>query len=52
MSNKFIQNILDKHFVRFTKFAVVGGSGTLVNLGLQYILKEFAGLDYKIASRK
>ena len=33
-------------FRRFFKFAVVGGSGVVVNLGLLWILTEFAGLFY------
>ncbi|PPD59007.1 glycosyltransferase [Dehalogenimonas etheniformans] len=34
---------------RIVKFVAVGGSGTLVNLGLLAILKEWAGLYYLVA---
>ena len=35
---------------RFLKFGVVGASGVVVNMGGLYILKEFAGVPYFIAS--
>jgi len=35
---------------RFLKFGVVGASGVVVNMGGLYVLKEFAGIPYFIAS--
>jgi dolichol-phosphate mannosyltransferase len=35
---------------RFIKFAVVGGSGIFVNLGILFVLVEIAGLDKKLAA--
>ena len=34
---------------RFIKFSIVGASGTLVNLGLLYLLVEFGGLNETVA---
>ncbi|APV44448.1 dolichol-phosphate mannosyltransferase [Dehalogenimonas formicexedens] len=36
-------------FRRIVKFVTVGGTGTLVNLGLLAVLKEWAGLHYLVA---
>jgi dolichol-phosphate mannosyltransferase len=35
---------------RLIKFAFVGGSGVVVNMGLLYLLTEFAGVRYFISS--
>ncbi len=35
---------------RFAKFGLVGASGVLVNSGLLYVLSEFGGVDYRLAS--
>lgn len=35
---------------RLLKFGVVGASGVVVNMGVLYALKEFAGIPYFIAS--
>lgn len=35
---------------RILKFGVVGASGVAVNMGCLYLLKEFAGLPYFVAS--
>ena len=35
---------------RILKFGVVGASGVIVNMGCLYLLKEFAGVPYFIAS--
>jgi dolichol-phosphate mannosyltransferase len=35
---------------RILKFGVVGASGVVVNMGCLYLLKEFAGVPYFIAS--
>jgi len=35
---------------RFTKFCLVGLSGVGVNMGLLWLLTEFGGLDYRLAS--
>lgn len=42
---------IKKHFLtaRMVKFAVVGASGVLVNMGLLYLLTEKALLDYRLA---
>ncbi len=37
-------------FRRFLKFAVVGGSGVIVNLGLLWFLKEVLGIYYLLAA--
>lgn len=36
--------------VRFLKFCLVGGSGVVVNMGLLYLLTEYAGLFYLVSS--
>ena len=36
--------------VRFIKFCLVGGSGTLLNMSLLWLLTEFAGLPYLISA--
>ncbi len=42
---------LDNDFLfRFPRFAMVGASGVIVNMGLLWILKSFIGLDVAIAS--
>lgn len=43
----FILNLLQK---RFIKFALVGSSGVIVNMGFLYILKEVARIDLKFSS--
>ena len=48
MANSFIQRLFRNHFKRFVKFGIVGGSGTVVNLGVQYLL-TLAGLHYIFA---
>jgi len=35
---------------RILKFGIVGGSGVLVNMGVLYVLTEFAEIPYYIAS--
>ncbi len=35
---------------RLLKFGVVGASGVVVNMGCLYLLKEFAGIPYFVAS--
>jgi putative flippase GtrA len=35
---------------RLVKFGIVGASGVFVNMGCLYLLKEFAGIPYFIAS--
>jgi len=35
---------------RFLKFGIVGASGVVVNMGGLYLLKEFAGIPYFVAS--
>ncbi len=35
---------------RLIKFGVVGASGVVVNMGCLYVLKEFAGIPYFVAS--
>jgi putative flippase GtrA len=35
---------------RFIKFGIVGASGIVVNMGVLYLLTEFAGVPYFIAS--
>ena len=35
---------------RLLKFGVVGASGVVVNMGCLYVLKEFAGIPYFVAS--
>ncbi len=36
--------------IRFVKFCIVGASGTLVNMGLLWLLTEFAGLPYLVSA--
>ena len=36
--------------VRFIKFCLVGGSGTLLNMGLLWLFTEFAGFPYLISA--
>ena len=36
--------------LRFVKFCLVGASGTLVNMGLLWLLTEFAGLPYLVSA--
>ena len=36
--------------IRFAKFCLVGGSGVLVNMGLLWLLTEFAGLFYLLSA--
>mgnify|MGYP005858084913 CR=1 FL=1 len=45
--NKFREHFLT---VRIVKFAIVGGLGILVNMGLLYIFTEAAKLNYKLSS--
>jgi dolichol-phosphate mannosyltransferase len=35
---------------RFIKFGIVGASGVVVNMGGLYVLKEYAGIPYFVAS--
>jgi dolichol-phosphate mannosyltransferase len=35
---------------RFVKFGIVGASGVVVNMGALFVLKEFAGVPYFVAS--
>lgn len=35
---------------RLIKFGIVGASGVVVNMGCLYVLKEFAGIPYFVAS--
>jgi putative flippase GtrA len=35
---------------RLVKFGIVGASGVLVNMGCLYVLKEFVGIPYFVAS--
>ena len=42
--------IAPERFEEFMKFAVVGGSGVLVNMGCFFLLTRYAGLDIEIAS--
>lgn len=37
-------------FEEFFKFAVVGGSGVIVNMGFFYVFTRIAGIDIKFAS--
>lgn len=39
-----------RELLRFGKFCLVGGSGVLVNMGLLFILTEFAGLYYLLSA--
>ena len=48
MANSFFQRLFKNHLKRFIKFGIVGGSGTLVNLGVQYLL-TLAGMHYIFA---
>ncbi|TSA27030.1 GtrA family protein [bacterium] len=48
MANSFFQRLFKNHLMRFIKFGIVGGSGTVVNLGVQYLL-TIAGLHYIFA---
>jgi len=45
---RFIQKKFD--LLRFIKFCLVGGTGTLINMGLLWLLTEFAGLPYLISA--
>ena len=45
-----IDRLKSRKFEEFFKFAVVGGSGVLVNMGLLYVLTRFLGLRLEIAS--
>ena len=51
---KFINSLIDRvgreRILEFLKFAVVGGSGVGVNMGLLYLLTRFFHLDVSIAS--
>ncbi len=44
------QNKLLSFPIRFLRFAIVGGSGVVVNMGILYILTEYAGLYYLLSS--
>lgn len=48
MKEKKIHHIFRNHVGRFVKFGIVGGSGTVVNLGVQYLL-TLIGLHYIVA---
>ncbi|MBN2017165.1 MAG: GtrA family protein [Candidatus Cloacimonetes bacterium] len=48
MTQSKIQIFLKNHLMRFIKFGIVGGSGTVVNLGIQYLL-TLAGMHYIFA---
>ena len=48
MADSFIQRLCKNHLKRFIKFGIVGGSGTVVNLGVQYLL-TLAGMNYIFA---
>jgi len=48
MANSFFQRFCKNHLKRFIKFGIVGGSGTVVNLGIQYLL-TLAGMYYIFA---
>jgi len=48
MADSFIQRLCKNHLKRFIKFGIVGGSGTVVNLGVQYLL-TLAGMHYIFA---
>ncbi|MCD6329909.1 MAG: GtrA family protein [Candidatus Cloacimonetes bacterium] len=48
MANSFFQRLRKNHLMRFIKFGIVGGSGTVVNLGVQYLL-TLAGMHYIFA---
>ena len=48
MANSFIKRLCKNHLKRFIKFGIVGGSGTVVNLGVQYLL-TLAGMHYIFA---
>jgi len=39
-----------RELARFAKFCLVGGSGVVVNMGLLWLLTEFAGLYYLLSS--
>lgn len=41
------ENILN---YRILKFAIVGGSGVVVNMGVLYLLTHYAKINYKISS--
>jgi dolichol-phosphate mannosyltransferase len=48
---KLVSYLRDSVFtVRFLKFGIVGASGILVNMGILYVLTEYASLKYFIAS--
>lgn len=49
---KHVYSLMDRRreLIRFIKFCVVGGSGVLVNMGLLWLLTEFAGLYYLLSS--
>lgn len=42
----FLQKIFKKHSKRLFKYALVGVSGTLINLSVLYLLTEFAHMWY------
>ena len=48
MANSFFQRLCKNHLKRFIKFGIVGGSGTVVNLGIQYLL-TLVGMYYIFA---
>jgi len=48
MKEKRVHRIFKNHVSRFVKFGIVGGSGTVVNLGVQYLL-TLIGLHYILA---
>lgn len=48
MANSFFQRLGKNHLKRFIKFGIVGGSGTVVNLEIQYLL-TLAGMYYIFA---
>jgi len=48
MANSFFQRLFKNHLKRFIKFGIVGGSGTVMNLGVQYLL-TIACLHYIFA---
>lgn len=48
MKESIFKKFYKNHLIRFIKFGIVGGSGTVVNLSIQYLL-TLAGMHYIFA---
>jgi dolichol-phosphate mannosyltransferase len=49
LEHVFILASKEREIRRFLQFAIIGGSGILVNMGMLWLLTEFANISYRIS---